>query len=156
MKKESPIESARHFGLCVFGDLIEFGGHASWQYHTYFINSLLESLSSKNADIRQASAYCIGIAAVKGGPSYHEYCARGLAPLGSIILSPGARSDEYIVATENAVSAVGKICRYVGSTGAFDNHLDQALVHWIEQLPILQDEEEAEPTYEYLLELIER
>jgi importin-5 len=118
------------------------------------MNSLLDSLRSKNADIRQASAYCLGIAAVTGGPTYHDYCTRGLSLLAAVIMSPEARSEEYVVATENAISAVGKICRYVGSTGAFD--LEQALGHWVQQLPVLHDEEEAEPTYEYLLELIER
>ena len=59
------------------------------------------------------------------------------------------------MATENAVAAVGKICRYLGgSAPGFD--VAGALSHWVDALPIVNDQEEAEPVYQYLLSLLER
>ncbi|KAJ3403943.1 hypothetical protein HDV05_007447 [Chytridiales sp. JEL 0842] len=71
-----------------------------------------------------------------------------------MILGPESRTTENVTATENAVSAVGKITQAFGSsTPGFD--LNGALSHWVQALPILHDDEEANFSYRYLLSLME-
>ena len=68
-----------------------------------------------------------------------------------IIQDPESRSIENLSATENAISAVTKICKY--------NHgnvnVAEVLPHWLSWLPTWEDEDEAEHIYNYLSELIE-
>ena len=68
-----------------------------------------------------------------------------------IIQDPESRSVENLSATENAISAVTKICKY--------NHgnvnVVEVLPHWLSWLPTWEDEDEAEHIYNYLSELIE-
>ena len=55
-------------------------------------------------------------------------------------------------ATENAISAVAKICRNLESSVP----LDTVLPLWFSWLPVVEDKEEACHTYSYLCDLIER
>ena len=69
------------------------------------------------------------------------------------IQQPDAKADhECINATENAISAVTKICKYIDSGVP----LDSILPLWLSWLPILEDKEEAQHVYSYLCDLIER
>lgn len=56
-----------------------------------------------------------------------------------------------INATENAISAVTKICKYVEGVP-----LDSILPMWLSWLPVVEDKEEAPHVYSYLCDLIER
>ena len=68
------------------------------------------------------------------------------------IQSPNAKEDlQSINATENAISAVTKICKNVDSVP-----LDTILPIWLSWLPVLEDKEEAPHVYSYLCDLIER
>ena len=57
-----------------------------------------------------------------------------------------------IHATENAISAVAKICRYIESGVPYDT----VLPLWLSWLPVVEDKEEACHVYTYLCDLIER
>ena len=73
-------------------------------------------------------------------------------------MRPTSRQHKNVMATENAVSAVGKICHFVGdaAASAAGFGIDQMLAHWVDALPILYDGDEATHTYTYLLSLLER
>ena len=76
-----------------------------------------------------------------------------LARLNSVIQRPDARANEDNThATENAVSAMGRILRYQPATV----NLNEALPVWLSYLPITEDEEEASICYDTLLYLTER
>ncbi len=63
-------------------------------------------------------------------------------------------ADEHsLYPRDNAVSAIGKICHYMGDKNTFD--VTKVLQAWFKVLPITKDEEEAQHTYAYLLELME-
>ena len=49
------------WGICVFDDVIEFAGPDSVKYQEYFLRPLLEFLSDKSAEVRQAAAYGWGV-----------------------------------------------------------------------------------------------
>ncbi len=69
------------------------------------------------------------------------------------IQSSNAREDlPGICATENAVSAVARICRNLESSVP----LDRVLPLWFSWLPVIEEKDEASITYSYLCDLIER
>ena len=63
-----------------------------------------------------------------------------------------SRAVENVAATENAISAVTKICKYC--PGAVN--LNEVIPHWLSWLPVWDDVEEAIHIYGYLIELVER
>ncbi|KAJ3138200.1 hypothetical protein HK101_003763, partial [Irineochytrium annulatum] len=147
-----PVSYARHFAICIYGDLIDFGGPASWRYHGDFADTLGKGLVDRSEDIRQATSYAIGLAAEKGGPEYAPLCAQSIPYLSQIIKAPKSKDDANVLATENCISALGKICHFMGESGLFD--FNATLGMFVEALPILNDQEEADHTYRYLLSLM--
>ena len=67
------------------------------------------------------------------------------------IQDPESRSVENIAATENAISAVTKICKYRREAV----NVDEILPHWLTWLPVWEDEDEAVHIYGYLCDLVE-
>lgn len=70
----------------------------------------------------------------------------------SVIQAPDSRSKENINATENCVSAVGKVMRF--RPACVD--VSKILPHWLGWLPLKEDKEEAVHTFDFLCDLIER
>ncbi|KND04212.1 uncharacterized protein SPPG_01645 [Spizellomyces punctatus DAOM BR117] len=145
---------ARQWAICVFDDVIEFGGPESVRYQAQFWEPIVHALVDQSAEVRQAAAYGVGVAGQFGGPAYVQACAAALPNLFAMINAPVARSEENILATENGISAIGKICHFLGQSGAFD--LNQILSAWVDALPITEDSDEAPHTYAYLLELLQQ
>ncbi len=69
-----------------------------------------------------------------------------------IVNAPKSKIEENVVATENAISAIGKLCQF--NSGLVD--VNQVLPLWIEALPIENDSEEAPTVYSFFMELLER
>ncbi|PVU97624.1 hypothetical protein BB561_000436 [Smittium simulii] len=139
--------------LCVFDDLIELTGPASWTYSQYFLPTMINCLSvSYKSDVRQAAAYGIGVAAQYGGSVYANAVAQSIPNLANLITDPESRNDDNIFATENVVSALVKILMYnAGSLSSFD----ETLLLWFNGLPIINDEDEASFSYNYLLQILQ-
>ncbi|KAI8073867.1 armadillo-type protein [Gongronella butleri] len=144
--------AARQWATCVFDDLVEYTGPASFNYSQYFVQPLLTSLSDNSTELRQAAAYGVGVWAQFGGPSYADACAAAIEPLFAMINQPESRTDDNVMATENAISAVAKICQYNASKLP---NIDQVLSAWVDSLPIVNDETEATSVYTYLFTLLE-
>lgn len=68
-----------------------------------------------------------------------------------VINAQDSRSRENVNATENAISAVSKICKYNRGNIA----LNEVIPAFIGSLPITEDKEEAPHVYGYLCDLIE-
>jgi importin-5 len=143
--------AARQWAVCILDDLVEFCGPISWNYRDAFLEKWFACVVDEAADVRQAAAYGVGIAAQCGGPDYAEACAAALNNLFQVINHADARLEENIYSTENCISAVSKICKF--NTGKFDTNV--VLPAWLDALPIVNDEEEAPLTYTYLLDLID-
>ncbi|KAF9584865.1 hypothetical protein BGW38_004891, partial [Lunasporangiospora selenospora] len=99
----------------------------------------------------QAACYGVGLCGHVGGPDYADFCQAALPFLFQLINLPNARAQENVYVTENAISAVTKICRFN------DSKFDRVAVlpSWIQSLPIVVDEDEASLTYEFLMDLID-
>ncbi|KAJ3043950.1 hypothetical protein HK097_001614 [Rhizophlyctis rosea] len=152
-----PEVAPRQFALCVWDDIIEFGGPSVGpRYGQTFMQPLLHSLHDESHEVRQAAAYGIGVAAQTSSAlpdsPLHQMCAQSLQGLIGAIRRPDGREEENLLATENCVSALGKICKFLGGRG-FDT--GAVLVEWVKELPVLVDEEEVAFVYGYLLELVE-
>jgi importin-5 len=145
--------SSSQWALCIFCDLIEFAGPASLNYQQHFLQQMGQSLSSSSADLRQASSYGVGVAAKFGGPNYTEFCIASLPHLVNMINSPEAKHEENLLATENAIAALGKIISTYKDSGRFDTNA--LITSFVASLPITEDSEEAPETYMLLLDLIE-
>ncbi|TPX30988.1 hypothetical protein SmJEL517_g05575 [Synchytrium microbalum] len=147
----SSSEAARQFAVCAWDDVIEYMGPISFSYHNRFWEVLVRSLQDTSVEVRQAAAYGVGQAAQHGGPSFAPLCTAAIPNLFALVNIPDARSEENVLPTENAISAVGKICKYYGSS--FD--VNPVLGAWLLVLPVIEDQQEAPFVYEYLIELIE-
>ncbi|KAI8924999.1 armadillo-type protein [Entophlyctis helioformis] len=148
---QDPI--ARRLALSVYQDIIEFAPVESVRYQPRFLERLLAASTDADPSVRQTAAFGVGIAAKVGGEPYRAFSVSALQNLFSVVRHADARSEDNTLATENAISAISKICRTYGTSGAFD--LAQVLPHWFNALPIIEDEDEFEDTYSYLLDLIE-
>jgi len=69
-----------------------------------------------------------------------------------VIQDPQSRTVENKSPTENAISAVTKICKYHGNSV----NLTEVLPLWLSWLPVTEDEDEAPHIYGYLCDLIQR
>jgi hypothetical protein len=149
LEDTNPI--ARQWAICVLDDFVEFTGPHSWPIMVPFLPRILESILSEAPDVRQAACYGLGLCGQFGGPQYAEVCSVALTPLFQVIHEPGSRNLENVYATENAISAVTKICKFNNS----QLNVNTVLPSWVQTLPVVNDDVEAPLTYTYLLDLIE-
>ncbi|CAG9576082.1 unnamed protein product [Danaus chrysippus] len=141
--------SDRQWAICIFDDVIEFGGPACVKYQDIFLEPMLNGLREPEPEVRQAAAYGCGVLAQFGGPNFAAACARAVPLLAALIAEPDSRSVENLNATENAISAVTKIIKYNHS----QINRDEIIRHWLTWLPVVEDTEEAPHVYSLLCEL---
>jgi hypothetical protein len=108
------------------------------------------SALSDTPNVRQPACYAVGLAAFCGGNEYAPVCIATLSTLFDIVEAEGSREEERVFVTENAISAIGKIC------DAFRTEFDSAPVirKWVDTLPILNDAEEGRSVYGFLMKLV--
>lgn len=149
-KERTPDE--RRVAICVFDDVAEQCGDAAIKYYSTFLPVLLEGCNDGSADVRQASVYGIGVCAEFGGAAFKPLVGDALARLNATISQPTSRSAENIMATDNAVSALGKICEHQR------DNIDGATVvpAWLGCLPLKGDLVEAKIVHEQLCKMVER
>ncbi|KAH6590949.1 hypothetical protein BASA50_008949 [Batrachochytrium salamandrivorans] len=149
----SQYHSERRLALDVYQEMVEFTPAESVKYQPHFLKFMVDAILDEVPHVRQTAAFGIGAAALSTGDFYRDVCISSLQKLHTVITAPECRSDDNVYATENAISAIGKICQRYGASGAFD--LNQVLPIWLQSLPIVEDSEEFGPTYTYLLELVD-
>ncbi|CAK1548631.1 unnamed protein product [Leptosia nina] len=139
----------RQWAICIFDDVIEFGGPACVKYQDIFLEPMLNGLREREPEVKQASAYGCGVLAQFGGAQFAPACARAVPLLAALIAEPDSRSVENVNATENAISAVAKIIKYNHS----QINRDEIIRHWLTWLPVVEDIDEAPHVYSLLCEL---
>ena len=77
--------------------------------------------------------------------------AESIKPLVSVIEHADSRKAENVSATENAISAVVKVCKYNGGKVNVDELIPR-LSYW---LPVSDDADEAGHIYGYICDLLE-
>lgn len=141
----------RQWGLCIFDDVIEHCSPASFKYAEYFLRPMLQYVCDSSPEVRQAAAYGLGVMAQYGGDNYRPFCTEALPLLVRVIQSADAKTKENINATENCISAVGKMMKFKPDCV----NVEEVLPHWLSWLPLHEDKEEAVQTFNYLCDLIE-
>ncbi|KAK0159718.1 hypothetical protein PV327_010803 [Microctonus hyperodae] len=140
------------WALCVFDDVIEYGGPNCAKYQEYFLHPMIRYVNDKSGEVRQAAAYGCGVLGQYGGEGFAQACAEALPRLIEVINDPKLKTPENLSPTENAISAVTKILKYNNKA----INVDEILPHWLSWLPVVEDEDEAPHVYGYLCDLIER
>ncbi|XP_071839523.1 importin-5-like [Apostichopus japonicus] len=143
----------RQWGLCIFDDLIEFTGAHAFKYKDYFLAPLHQYVCDNRPEVRQAAAYGFGMLGKYGGPDFAPACSGGIEQLSAVVASPQSRSEENINATENAISAIGKILQHHG--GRLSVNVDEVLQRWFSWLPVWEDREECGQVFGFVCDLIE-
>ncbi|KAJ8760124.1 hypothetical protein K2173_010980 [Erythroxylum novogranatense] len=142
----------RRIAICIFDDVAEQCREAALKYYDTYLPFLLEACNDENPDVRQAAVYGLGVCAEFGGSVFKPLVGEALSRLNIVIGHPNAKHSENVMAYDNAVSALGKICQF------HRDSIDSAQVvpAWLNCLPITGDLIEAKVVHEQLCSMVER
>eukprot|EP00268_Persea_americana_P012087 TRINITY_DN15073_c0_g1_i1.p1 TRINITY_DN15073_c0_g1~~TRINITY_DN15073_c0_g1_i1.p1 ORF type:complete len:510 (-),score=127.82 TRINITY_DN15073_c0_g1_i1:429-1799(-) len=149
-KDKSPED--RRIAFCIFDDVAEQCREAALRYYETYLPLLMEACNDEDADVRQAAAYGIGICAEFGGSGFKPLIGEALSRLNFMIREPNALHPDNVMAYDNAVSALGKICQF--HRDSID--ASQVLPAWLSCLPIKADLMEAKVVHDQLCSMVER
>lgn len=82
--------------------------------------AMLDFLSDKQGEVRQAAAYGCGVLGQFAGPAFAQVCAQAIPRLVQVIQNPESRNEVNLNPTENAIAAVTKILKYNASAVNID------------------------------------
>ncbi|KAL8882256.1 MAG: hypothetical protein Q9198_000720 [Flavoplaca austrocitrina] len=142
----------RQWAICILDDVLEFCGDQSWSYQHHIQRPLVDGMRDPIPANRQAACYGVGMAAQKGGPAWATFCSESLQVLFAACALPNAREDDDVFATENACASIAKILQ---SPHSRIPNVQEVIPHWINTLPVVNDEEAAPYAYMYLAKLID-
>ncbi|PHT59422.1 hypothetical protein CQW23_01785 [Capsicum baccatum] len=142
----------RRIAICIFDDIAEQCREAALKYYDTYLPFLLEACNDESPDVRQAAVYGLGVCAEYGGSVFKPLVGEALSRLNIVIRHPNALQPENVMAYDNAVSALGKICQF------HRDSIDSAQVvpAWLNCLPIKGDLIEAKVVHDQLCSMVER
>lgn len=143
----------RQWALCIMDDVLEFCGEQSWAYQEHVRQPLIDGMRDEVPANRQAACYGVGIAAQKGGQAWSSFVAECLPTLFAVCQISHAREDDHVFATENACASIAKILQ---SNSAKVPNVQEVVAHWVNTLPVVNDEEAAPYAYMFLAQLIDQ
>ena len=137
--------------LCIFDDIGEF----LQQEATPVVQDLFplygHMCSHSDSDVRQAAVFGVGV--------FSQFCGQAFGPVANTVANAlcqvasdnSSRLPENVHATENAISALGKICLYQRESV----NLNKFCSAFVSFLPVSEDKEESVVIYGNLCTLIE-
>eukprot|EP00268_Persea_americana_P063804 TRINITY_DN831_c0_g1_i2.p1 TRINITY_DN831_c0_g1~~TRINITY_DN831_c0_g1_i2.p1 ORF type:complete len:1111 (+),score=203.06 TRINITY_DN831_c0_g1_i2:174-3506(+) len=142
----------RRIAICIFDDVAEQCRESALKYYDTYVPFLLEACNDENPDVRQAAVYGIGVCAEFGGSNFKPLVGEALSRINFVIRQPDALHPDNVMAYDNAVSALGKICQF------HRDSIDAAQVvpAWLSCLPIKGDLIEAKVVHDQLCSMVER
>ncbi|KAH7661814.1 Armadillo-like helical-containing protein [Dioscorea alata] len=152
MLGKDKTSNERRVVICIFDDVVEQCREAALKYYDTYLPFLLEASNDGDADVRQAALYGIGVCAEFGGAMFRPLVGEALSKLNNVIRHPDAQHSDNLMAYDNAVSALGKICMH---------HRDsidaaQVLPAWLNCLPVKGDLDKAKIVHDQLCTMVER
>eukprot|EP00485_Elphidium_margaritaceum_P003686 CAMPEP_0202701330 /NCGR_PEP_ID=MMETSP1385-20130828/14429_1 /ASSEMBLY_ACC=CAM_ASM_000861 /TAXON_ID=933848 /ORGANISM="Elphidium margaritaceum" /LENGTH=1221 /DNA_ID=CAMNT_0049358723 /DNA_START=20 /DNA_END=3685 /DNA_ORIENTATION=- len=156
----------RLHALCIFVDIIEYGGKlAADLYLKWLWPIVCELVTDNDTDLQQTAIYAIGMLAQR---TYLQHLDADYEWLHCFVrqvvktqcdqnnaADNGDDDDDYdedeLLLFENKLSAIGKILRYQPPTKMASETLSEILQQWIQLLPIENDEEEIDNVTDNLL-----
>ncbi|CAA3002294.1 importin-5-like [Olea europaea subsp. europaea] len=142
----------RRIAICIFDDVAEQCHEAALKYYDTYLPFLFEACNDENPDVCQAAVYGLGVCAEFGGSVFKPLTGEALSRLNVVIRHPNSLQPDNMMAYDNAVSALGKICQY------HRDSIDTAQVvpAWLSCLPIKGDLIEAKVVHDQLCSMVER
>lgn len=70
LQEQDRAWSDHQWALCVFDDVIEFGGPACAKYQNLFLQPMITYISDKAPEVRQAAVYGCGVLGLHGGEGF--------------------------------------------------------------------------------------
>ncbi|KAJ0627693.1 putative armadillo-like helical, TOG domain, importin beta family [Helianthus annuus] len=143
----------RRIAICIFDDVAEQGREAALKYYDTYLPFLLDACNDENPDVRQAAVYGLGVCAEHGGSVIKPLIGgKVLSRLNFVIRQPDALELDNVMAYDNAVSALGKVCHF--HRDSIDSA--QVIPAWLSCLPIKTDLVEAKAVHDLLCSMVER
>ncbi|KAH0707960.1 hypothetical protein KY290_011992 [Solanum tuberosum] len=142
----------RRIAICIFDDVAEQCREAALKYYDTYLPFLLEACNDESPDVRQAAVYGLGVCAEHGGSAFKSLVGEVMSRLYVVLRHPNAIQPENIMAYDNAVSALGKICNF--HRDSIDSA--QVIPAWLNCLPIKDDLIEAKVVHDQLCSMVER
>jgi len=147
-KGRSPTE--HRIAICIIDDILEYCPQAGGNYAKDFLPFLVTGSTEQDATLRQCSIYGMGVVASKHPEVFQHWIPEVLPKLVRTIQHPASKSRENQLATDNAISAIGKIIYQ------FPGKADQKIVElWLKNLPLLHDDLEARIMHDLFVTLVE-
>jgi hypothetical protein len=140
----------RRVALCLMDDIVRYSPVGAVKYMAQVMPLFLEGSRDKDASIRQCCVYGLGQAAQHRGENFVQYGPSAVAAIVAVINAPDARNEDNLSATENAVSALGKVLEY--QPGSVDPSAGSLFVN---NLPLEDDEIEAKEAHGQLLRMLQ-
>ncbi|KAK8814097.1 hypothetical protein WA158_007959 [Blastocystis sp. Blastoise] len=142
----------KKFGLFVIDDIIEHCGSAAYSYYPQFLPILFTDLKHPDPALRQGAAYGIGILAKYGGETFESVAESCILAINDFLGSNDVDNPDYYIASDNAVSAFGKILYYHPSLP----NMPILFNCWLSCLPLHKDIDESDFCISILCERFEK
>jgi hypothetical protein len=154
MLQPSAITSDRVAALCIFDDVIEHcsADGASARYIPALMPAFMQYAQDAETEVRQAAVYGIGMLAEHcvGSEAFAQAQMQQAAQvLVTVCNHAEAQSEDNASATDNAVSALGRLCKRDETIAAI------GYPRWLQALPLSADKAEARVVHQHLCELVE-
>ena len=141
----------RSLALYVACDYLEHLASDSVSAWPLFMDALFTAVTDPELQLRQAACYGVNVAARI--PEFATVATQAAQRLMMTIEQPNARSKTNLMATENAVAALGHVCeKHEAALGA--QIAPKLWEAWLNHLPLKEDEDEGKITHAQLLRLV--
>lgn len=141
----------RALALYVACDYLEHLQSDSVSAWPLFMDAMFTAITDPEIQLRQAACYGVNVASRI--PEFSSVAQQAVQRLLMTIEQPNARSKVNLMATENAVAALGHVCeKHEASLGPA---APKCWEQWINRLPMKEDEEEGQITHAQLLRLVQ-
>jgi importin-5 len=150
--KPSRREHDRQVGICIFDDVIEFCGRDAMPYVKHLLPVMLNGVGAELAGLRQAAVYGIGVSNAAAPELIAPHVPKLLAALAKIVGANHSRIMPNAYATENAISAFGRLLLAHHDALPADTFA-RGVVAFLQWLPVTHDDIESRVTYTVLCDM---
>ncbi|CAK9026597.1 Importin-5 (Imp5) (Importin subunit beta-3) (Karyopherin beta-3) (Ran-binding protein 5) (RanBP5) [Durusdinium trenchii] len=146
----NPDDVLKHNSICLYDDMIEFGGPEAHKYLPVCFPVMLQHINAENTLLQQSCIYGVGQVAEHAPQAFAGEARRVTEALAAIITKPDAKEEDNINVTENAVSVLGRIYK------THRERLDgpAVLELWMKNLPLENDAVEAKYSHRLFTQLL--
>ncbi len=145
----SRYSEERRVSLILMNNIIEYSPQGSDKYFNEIMPQLLAGTTDSDPGIRQACVYGVGRVAQQQQEKFKQHAQLAVNNVLAVLQDPKARTAENILATENAVGALGKFLEFQQE---FVDPSAGSL--YVQHLPLEHDEEEAQEVHAQLVRFV--